>query len=188
MDLTATNPEQSHIDEIAANRERYGVDRWGRDYFDISDSGNLLIKAPTKTGCQSVELMEIIQGLKDRGLEMPVMLRLENILNDRVIKLNQAFRQAIQACNYQNEYRGVFPIKVNQQQQVVADITHAGAEFGHGLEAGSKAELLIAMASLEDQQALIDSLQEHSYPHLKLKLSIPFPILKYFFNLHTIVV
>lgn len=155
MDLTATNPEQSNLDEIAANRERYGIDRWGRDYFDISDAGNLLIKAPTASGCQPVEVMEIIQGLKDRGLEMPVMLRLENVLNDRVVKLNRAFRQAIEACNYQNEYRGVFPIKVNQQQQVVADITQAGAEFGHGLEAGSKAELLIAMASLEDPQALI---------------------------------
>ena len=155
MDLTATNLEQRNLDEIAANRERYGVDRWGRDYFDISDAGNLLVKAPTKTGSQPVELMEIIQGLKDRGLEMPVMLRLENVLNDRVVKLNQAFRQAIQVCGYQNEYRGVFPIKVNQQQQVVADITRAGAEFGHSLEAGSKAELLIAMASLEDPKALI---------------------------------
>ena len=141
--------------EIAANRERYGIDRWGGDYFDISPQGNVVVKAPLEQGVQPVELVEIVDGLKRRGLEMPVMLRLENVLDDRIATLNRAFRKAIRTCGYGNEYRGVFPIKVNQQQQVIAEIARAGAVFGHGLEVGSKAELLIALASLENREGLI---------------------------------
>ena len=155
MEVTATGTREFEAAQIAANRDLYGIERWGRDYFDISSEGKVLVKAPTENGHQPIELMEIIQGLKDRGLQMPVMLRLENLLNDRVVRLNRAFQHAIETCEYQNQYRGVFPIKVNQQQQVVAEISRAGAPFGHGLEAGSKAELLIAMASLDNKEGLI---------------------------------
>ncbi len=155
MDATATDTHDQRTDQIAANRDLYGIDRWGHRYFDISERGNVVVKAPTRQGLQVVELMEIVDGLKARGLDMPVMLRFENLLDDRVVELNTAFRQAIEACGYRNEYRGVFPIKVNQQQHVIAEIAKAGARFGHGLEAGSKAELLIAMASLSNQDSLI---------------------------------
>ena len=155
MEVTATGTREFEAAQIAANRDLYGIERWGRDYFDISSEGKVLVKAPTENGHQPIELMEIIQGLKDRGLQMPVMLRLENLLNDRVVRLNRAFQHAIETCEYQNKYRGVFPIKVNQQQQVVAEISRAGAPFGHGLEAGSKAEVVIAMASLDNKEGLI---------------------------------
>ncbi len=118
------------------------------EYFGISDSGNLTVKAPTTNGVQTVEFSEILSGLKQRGLDMPVMLRLENLVNDRITELNETFADAIKETQYRGEYRGVFPIKVNQQSHVVAEIARFGERFDHGLEVGSKAELLIAMSTL----------------------------------------
>ncbi len=141
--------------EIKANIDRYGIDRWGHGYFGVSSEGNVVVKAPTTNGEKSIELTEIIQGLRQRGLEMPVMLRVENLLDDRVSRLNEAFRSAIREANYQGRYRGVFPIKVNQQSHVIAEIARVGERFGHGLEAGSKAELLIAMSTLRSKDCLI---------------------------------
>ena len=155
MDATISGTREFNEAQIAAARERYGVDRWGREYFDISDRGNVIVRAPTANGPQPVELTEIVEGLRGRGLAMPVMVRIENLLDERISKINRAFRAAIKTCNYRNEYRGVFPIKVNQQQHVVAEVARAGEEFGHGFEAGSKAELLIAMASLSGNNSLI---------------------------------
>ena len=155
MDVTPTRTKGFDAAQIAASRELYGIDRWGGDYFDISDRGNVVVKAPTESGLHPIELTEIVEGLKGRGLEMPVMLRFENLIENRIVKLNLAFRSAIKQCGYQNEYRGVFPIKVNQQHHVVSRISEVGARFGHGLEAGSKAELLIALASLKSKDSLI---------------------------------
>lgn len=140
---------------IAESIELYGVNRWGLDYFGISDSGNATIKAPTSAGVQTIEFAEIIEGLKQRGLDMPVMLRLENLVDDRITILNQSFARAIKDANYRGQYRGVFPIKVNQQSQVISEITRFGKRFDHGLEAGSKAELIIAMSMLSSKESLI---------------------------------
>jgi len=136
-------------------KQHYGVDRWGMDYFGISESGNLTVKAPTNQGVRTIEFSEILDGLKQRGLDMPVMLRLENLVDDRITKLNETFAKAIAETNYNGEYRGVFPIKVNQQNHVIAEIARFGKRFNHGLEAGSKAELLIAISSLSPDDSLI---------------------------------
>ena len=124
-------------------------------YFGVAANGHATYLPPDSSGRGTVEFSEIIQGLKQRGLEMPVMLRLENIVDDRIAQLNVAFRTAIDACGYQAPYRGVFPIKVNQQSHVVNEIARCGEPFGHGLEAGSKAELLIAMSHLRSHESLI---------------------------------
>jgi len=129
-------------------REHYGINRWGMDYFGISESGNLTVHAPTAKGVHTHDFSEILDGLRQRGLNMPVMLRLENLVDDRITKLNETFAQAIKETNYRGEYRGVFPVKVNQQSHVVAEIARFGERFNHGLEVGSKAELLIAMSTL----------------------------------------
>jgi arginine decarboxylase len=133
----------------------YGVNRWGLGYFGISETGNATIKAPTANGTQTIEFAEIIEGLKQRGLEMPVMLRLENMVDDRITILNESFGRAIKEANFKGQYRGVFPIKVNQQSQVIAEIARFGERFGHGLEAGSKAELMIAMSMLSSKESMI---------------------------------
>ena len=133
---------------VADSREQYGIDRWGMDYFSISESGNLTVKAPTSKGEQTIEFSEILSGLRQRGLDMPVMLRLENLVDDRITKLNETFASAIKEIGYQGKYQGIYPVKVNQQNQVVAEIARFGERFNHGLEVGSKAELLIAMSTL----------------------------------------
>lgn len=135
--------------------EFYGVSDWGVGYFKVADTGQLHVMAPNESDDASVSLLDIVHGLKDRGLEMPVLLRVENLLDDRITQLNEAFSAAINAAGYQNHYRGVFPIKVNQQRHVIEEITRYGKRYNHGLEAGSKAELMIALANLQGDDSYI---------------------------------
>lgn len=135
--------------------ELYGVRDWGEGYFDISSAGELVAQLPFGAETGQVALLDIIQGMKDRGIEMPSILRIENLLDDRIKALNEAFKRAINNYNYQNIYRGVFPIKVNQQCHVIEEISNFGAAYHHGFEAGSKAELIIAISKLKDEQSLI---------------------------------
>lgn len=134
----------------------YNIKEWGCDYFDVSPQGNTVVNVISKTGHKtSVALIDIIEGMKERGLQMPSILRIDNLLDDRIESLNVAFANAIKKANYQNEYRGVFPIKVNQQCHVIEEIASFGQHFNHGFEAGSKAELLIALAKQKDNNSLI---------------------------------
>jgi arginine decarboxylase len=110
---------------------------------------------PQGDSTHALSLLEVVEGLRERGLDMPLMLRLENLVDERITALNQAFASAIEQCGYQNHYRGVFPIKVNQQSHVIEEIARFGRRFSHGLEAGSKAELLVAMASLAGTDSTI---------------------------------
>jgi len=133
----------------AESAELYGIRNWGAGYFDIADNGEVTISVPSNGARVSVSVIDLIAGLQQRGLQMPVLLRIENLLDAQITLLNESFRRAIDALGYKAQYRGVFPIKVNQQCQVIEEIAHFGARYGHGLEAGSKAELLIALAHLE---------------------------------------
>ncbi|MEX2366213.1 MAG: biosynthetic arginine decarboxylase, partial [Pseudohongiellaceae bacterium] len=91
----------------------------------------------------------------ERDLQMPVLLRIENILDAQIFRLNNAFKRAIETMNYKGQYRGVYPIKVNQQAQVVEEIAHFGARYQHGFEVGSKPEIIAAVAMLEELDSLI---------------------------------
>ncbi len=133
----------------------YGINEWGGDYFCVGDDGKVHVAVDVDGNRVEVALTEIIEGMQERGLEMPVVLRIENLLDHRISQLNLAFAAAIERCDYQNVYRGVFPIKVNQQCHVVEEIASFGANYHHGLEAGSKAELIIALAQLQDTESLI---------------------------------
>ena len=140
---------------VEQSRELYGVRRWGMGYFDIDPGGDLSVTAPTPAGKRSVPMSAVIDGLHQRDLSMPVMLRIENLIDDRVVQLNTAFANAIEQSGYQSEYRAVFPIKVNQQHHVVDSIGRSGQPYSHGLEAGSKAELLVAISSVTSNESLI---------------------------------
>ncbi len=135
--------------------ELYGIDRWGIGHFSISRTGEVEVITGTGSSEHRTSLRQIVHGLEERGLEMPIMLRLENLIERRINELYQGFNNAIEASGYRNLYRGVFPIKVNQQGYVVEAVTHYGNQHDHGLEAGSKAELLIAMATLSNRESLI---------------------------------
>lgn len=133
----------------------YGIRNWGGGYFDISDKGEVVINPTGKDRAKVVSLMDIISGIKERGLRMPIMLRLGDILQSRISLLHDSFQTAIETFGYKGKYRGVFPIKVNQQQQVVEEVTQFGAQYHHGLEAGSKAELIAAISLLKDPEACL---------------------------------
>ncbi len=133
----------------------YGIRNWGLGYFDISETGEVVVRPGGPAGAVTINLMDLIAGLKARGLNMPVLLRFADILSARIEQLYDSFGNAIRECGYKNQYRGVYPIKVNQQKQVVAEIVEFGRAHHHGLEAGSKAELMAAIAYTEDPEALI---------------------------------
>ncbi|MBI3986766.1 MAG: biosynthetic arginine decarboxylase [Lentisphaerae bacterium] len=133
----------------------YGIRNWSLGYFDIADNGNVIVKPRGATSETATSLMELIAGLKARGLTLPVLFRFADILSSRIEQLYEAFNNAIRDANYKGDYRGVYPIKVNQQHLVVREIVEFGKKYHHGLEAGSKAELMAAIACTEDPQALI---------------------------------
>ncbi len=135
--------------------ELYGVDQWGRGYFQVSKSGDLEVLLKDGRKKVAVSLPEIINGLRERGTQFPLLLRFGDLLQDRISHLNDSFAKAIKQANYQGLYRGVYPIKVNQQQEVIEEVTRVGRKYHYGLEAGSKPELLAALAYMQDPEALI---------------------------------
>jgi arginine decarboxylase len=133
----------------------YGINDWGAGYFSVGDQGEVMITAQGEKGPLSVSMLDLVKEIKQRGMDMPVLVRIENLLAQQIARLNNAFNSAIQQSGYQGKYRGVFPVKVNQQCHVIEEIAQVGAQFGHGLEAGSKPELIIALAHLESPEACI---------------------------------
>lgn len=123
--------------------------------MDILPHGNIGLKDPLNPESVSVDLAEIIRKLEKRGIQTPVLLRVSNFLEHRIKAINESFRLAIEQVGYGGKYRGVFPVKVNQQAHVVERISKYGEAFHFGLEVGSKAELLIALSQCDDPQSLI---------------------------------
>ncbi len=132
----------------------YGLNRWGEDYFSINKAGNIKI-SPQGKGKSGLDLMHLLDELKGRNLTTPLLLRFDDILEDRLKKLHEAFEHARNKYEYDNIYKGVFPIKCNQQRHVVEEIISIGEAWHFGLEAGSKAELLIAISLMNDPEALL---------------------------------
>jgi arginine decarboxylase len=132
----------------------YNIDRWGTGYFSINAKGNIQI-LPTQNEATPIDIMELIAEAQERGLSFPMVLRFQDLLRHRVETINMAFQSAIGEANYQNVYRGVFPIKVNQLREVVEEIIDAGKPYHFGVEAGSKPELLAALAIHNDPESLI---------------------------------
>ena len=135
--------------------ELYGIDHWGRQHFSVAPNGDLLVHGDFASGKVTIPLPEILQGARDRGHDLPLLIRIENFLDARISLLNESFAAAIKQANYQGRYNGVFPVKVNQQCAVIEEIVRFGAAYGHGLEAGSKPELLLCLANLNDHSLLI---------------------------------
>jgi len=140
---------------IEDSAELYHIRNWGSGYFDISEDGFVVIRPVPGNKDVTVNLFHVLSGIIDRGYDMPVLLRIENILDSQISELNNSFYAAMKKFGYKGEYRGVYPIKVNQQQQVVEAITKFGARYHHGLEAGSKAELIAALSFLTDREACL---------------------------------
>ncbi|MGM0419022.1 MAG: biosynthetic arginine decarboxylase [Thermodesulfobacteriota bacterium] len=132
----------------------YGIENWGARYFGINSNGDVVI-TPLENKNISVSIPEIISGITERGFDMPVLLRIQNILEAQLSYLHKSFNNAIEDLGYKGCYRGVYPIKVNQQKQVLKEVTKFGKINHHGLEAGSKAELIAALAYMESKEACL---------------------------------
>lgn len=133
----------------------YGINKWGAGYFAADPSGDVVVTPMGKDNGTRISLHEIITGIEERGMAMPVLLRIENILGSQIKRLHDTFSKAIQEIGYTGEYKGVFPIKVNQQEQVIEAISQFGMEYNHGLEAGSKPELIAAISMLNNRDACL---------------------------------
>lgn len=139
---------------ITAARNLYNIHRWGAGYFDINEEGHVIAK-PLQEAGDVVDLTDVVEEARGRGLKFPVLIRFQDILRHRVEALNQAFRNSIAEYDYQGRYRGVFPIKVNQLREVVEEILDAGKPFDFGLEVGSKPELFAGLALQKEMGSLI---------------------------------
>ncbi len=149
------DPDKINKWTIADASDLYGVARWGADYFSIDEAGDLVVTPFGRDGAARISLRKIVSEIEERGMAMPAILRIENILGSQIKLLHDTFRSVIKQTGYKGEFRGVFPIKVNQQEQVVEAIAQFGKEYHHGLEAGSKPELIAAISMLPSRDCCL---------------------------------
>jgi len=135
-------------------RSTYGVENWGFGYFSINEEGNLSV-TPTGSKTQSIDLLKVVQSLDEDRCVPPFLLRFPQILEDRLGSIHKAFRKAIRDLEYEGRHLGVYPVKVNQKAEVISSLVEAGRRYHYGLEVGSKAELLAALAAPLSDRALI---------------------------------
>ena len=152
--MAVKNTNQSSSWTIENSADLYGLHRWGKGYFSINEKGHVAI-SPESSKKEAHDLMELLNELESRNLKFPLLIRFDDILEDCLRNLHKAFENAIAHYEYQGKYQGVFPIKCNQQRHVVEELIKCGSQWHFGLEAGSKAELLIALSILEDPKALL---------------------------------
>ncbi|MEG4484525.1 biosynthetic arginine decarboxylase [Microcoleus sp. D2_18a_B4] len=139
---------------IEESEKLYRIQGWGEPYFSINAAGHVTVSPKGDRG-GSLDLCELVESLKQRNLALPLLIRFSDILEDRIERLNSCFARAIARYNYKNVYRGVFPVKCNQHRQLIEDLVRFGEPHHFGLEAGSKPELMIALATLKNPGALL---------------------------------
>lgn len=140
--------------DVDAAISTYNVDGWGAGYFTVNGAGNVEVRPLQEKG-GAIDILAVVNEARSRGLGFPLVIRFQDLLRHRVQSVNFAFQNAMAEFGYKNQFRGVFPIKVNQLREVVEEIVEAGEEFHFGLEAGSKPELVAALAMHKDPESLI---------------------------------
>lgn len=150
--------------------ELYNVKRWGSGYFSVNDRGNLCVLPERREDGPRIDFMEVINEIKEQKIAFPAVIRFQDILRSQVRLINTTFRETIAEYNFKGEFFGVYPIKVNQLREVVEEILDAGEPFNHGLEAGSKPELMAALAYNENPAALtiLNGYKDEEYIRLAL--------------------
>lgn len=137
---------------IEDSENLYRIEGWGDPYFSINAAGHVTVSPQGDHG-GSLDLYELVEGLRKRNIGLPLLVRFSDILADRINRLNAAFARGIARYNYPNHYRGVYPVKCNQHRHIVESLVRYGKSYYFGLEAGSKPELMIALAMLEPSDA-----------------------------------
>lgn len=151
MALTVTKTSNWTIED---SEQLYRIQGWGEPYFGINAAGHVTVSPKGDRG-GSLDLYELVQALQQRNIGLPLLLRFSDILEDCIERLNACFARAIARYGYQGAYKGVFPIKCNQQRHIIDALVRFGQSHQFGLEAGSKPELLIALAMLNTPGALL---------------------------------
>lgn len=153
----------------ADSMDLYNIHGWGNNYFSVNDRGHISVHSGG-AGAPAIDLKELVDEVRQRGIGLPLLIRFSEIIKARVVELNEAFGRAISEYGYRNVYRGVYPIKVNQDRYLVERLVAYGRPYHFGLEAGSKPELLAVMAMLEDEEALIvcNGYKDEAYVELAL--------------------
>ena len=151
------------------SRDLYGINYWGANYFRINDEGNVEVRPAGEAG-PGLDMYNLVQDLRERGIRMPILLRFPDIIKSRLDLLAGCFARAVDEAKYTGVYRGVYPIKVNQQKHLVEEILDFGRAHNIGLEAGSKPELLISLAQMDTPGALIicNGFKDHDYIEMAL--------------------
>ena len=139
----------------AQSAELYQVNGWGQPYFRINAEGHIAVQPDPTRPERSIDLLHLTADLEARGLDLPLLIRFSDIIADRIRHINTCFADAIKEYEYDGVYRGVFPVKVNQQRHLIDEVVRHGRPYSFGLEAGSKPELLIALAAQQDADGLI---------------------------------
>ncbi|MEY2879498.1 MAG: hypothetical protein RLZZ15_1878, partial [Verrucomicrobiota bacterium] len=152
----------------AKSEEHFGFKRWGQGHFAVDADG--FVSVQPRADDRGIRVLDVINEARGMGLAAPMVIRFQDLLRHRVVQLNEVFLKAIKEESYKGDYRGVFPIKVNQLREVVDEIVSAGKDYNFGLEAGSKPELMIALAMHEGAQRLIicNGYKDHDYIRLAL--------------------
>ena len=153
---------------IEDSEELYNIPGWGRNYFSVNERGHMVVTP--RAGYASVDLKEVMDELQVRDISAPVLLRFPDILDNRIEKISNCFRNAAQQYDYKAQNYMIYPIKVNQMRQVVEEIVSYGKKFNIGLEAGSKPELHAVLATNIAENALIicNGYKDESYIELAL--------------------
>jgi arginine decarboxylase len=134
--------------------ETYGIGNWGADYFGVNRKGNLIVRAPDDETL-TADVHEIIEDLKKRGVNTPILLRFPQLLFGQIRKLQTAFKKSIREFEYQGGHLCVYPMKVNQNRAVIEEYLREGSRYDFGLEAGSKAELYAALGLEQAKNSLL---------------------------------
>ena len=134
--------------------ELYRIPSWGDPFFFVNDKGHMAVRALDEQGT-TMDVVDIVNELRRRGVQFPVLLRFQDVLRAQVRRVNEAFRSAIAESSYGNVYRGIYPIKVNQLHEVVDELLDAGRPYGMGLECGSKAELIACLPQIDGETLLV---------------------------------
>ena len=153
---------------IEDSEELYNITGWGTSYFSINDKGHVVV-TPRKNGV-AVDLKELVDELQLRDVAAPMLVRFPDILDNRIEKISNCFKQASEEYGYKAENFIIYPIKVNQMRPVVEEIISHGKKFNLGLEAGSKPELHAVLAINTDENSLIicNGYKDENYVELAL--------------------
>jgi arginine decarboxylase len=151
---TVTTTSATRSWSIHEASELYEVARWGQGYFSLNPAGHVQVH-PTKDPARAIDLKELVDRLQLRGISLPVLIRFTDILKHRLAEIHAAFQSAITQNQYRGGYSCVYPIKVNQQRQVVEEVLNFGRPYKFGLEAGSKPELLAVVAVADNETPII---------------------------------